>query len=347
MDLRQTENIIIDGNNLFMRAGYGFQSSKNIDKEQDDNDAPAAYTFLKSLRAMIIDLKPNKIYLTFDGRSKFRYDEYPAYKGDREKKKDDMVYKLLMEQLSELKEVCKSIGCYYSCVHDQEADDVMFVLSKVLPGRTTIVSGDVDMIQCCQEGKVIWWDQKYQRVAQIKQNVFRVTEAWNPLVKAEIKGQDPEGLTLDQFNLIKAISAGDDNIKGLPRYGWKTASKIVLGNHNKTTISELYDKKFPKDKCDPTYKALDPDEVTNLETDKLEEYLEESQILASEVIDRNMKLMVLKNNPTIPKMALEIKEQISKKSFDQRKLQDYLVKTRMNSILVNMNDFIRPFVGLS
>ena len=339
--LIKCHNLIVDANSLFMRAGFGFGQN---DREEEANDAPASYVFLKSLRAIIQSTEAKRVFLCFDTKAKWRFERYPAYKGDRAKNKANAVYEGVMDQLNRFLEIAKLLNCYFIRVDGHEADDSVFVLSKVLKEQTTVLSTDLDLVQCCSSN-VVWYDSKYQRVVRLEDGILQGREAYTG-VPVEFKKQDPNGLTVDEFNLIKAISAGDDNIKGLPRIGWLTALRILRGEHKKE-LGEIYDTYYPRDKVDPSFELKSVEEIDNLTEEERAEYETNALIKGTTVIDRNTELMVLSKNPYLPELAREVQAQIRQKEFDIANFRSYLIETKMSSILIDINDFLRPFSLLS
>lgn len=319
--------LLVDGNSLFMRAGFGFAAKPN---PEEANDAPASYVFLKSLRSIIVELEVKKVVLCFDTKSKFRNEYYPAYKGDRKKNKVNPIYEGIMNQLNEFLPIAKALNCHFVRLDGYEADDSLYVLSQVFKSqKTAILTSDLDLVQCVSEN-VVWYDSKYQRVVEIVDGKYQGKEAFTPAL-VDFGKQNPNGLTPEQWELIKAISAGDDNIKGLPRFGFQTAKKVVLGEHKKYTLAELYDVEFDRTKTDPSF---------------ILEEGESGLVRAEEVIERNLKLMAIRKLPEFKELVAQVQTAMKEKSWDFAKLRGFVAHTKMHTISMNLNDFVRPFVNL-
>ena len=65
--------LFIDGHNFMFRARSGFQLG----------DYNVCYNFFRSLKPLIDQFGPNRVYFTLEGHPKKRYELLPTYKANR------------------------------------------------------------------------------------------------------------------------------------------------------------------------------------------------------------------------------------------------------------------------
>lgn len=139
------------------------------------------------------------------GKSKYRLNMYPEYKGNR-KTDDPIKQEQMKKHFSNMNYTLKVLQAYFPCIKIKgiEADDIISWLSIHKFDNCVILSADQDLLQ-----------------------LDRVQFSPN---RADFISLEKLGFSsIKQFITAKAI-AGDnsDNIKGLERVGMKTALKYLL-----------------------------------------------------------------------------------------------------------------------
>ncbi|MEK7107335.1 MAG: 5'-3' exonuclease H3TH domain-containing protein, partial [Patescibacteria group bacterium] len=173
---------------------------------------------LYGLAAMILksvaDLKPDYIIAARDRAEKtHRHEVFKDYKGTRTKTEDALV-----EQLKRTSEVFEAFGIPTLDVAGFEADDIIGTVAEQVAKRkdiqTVILTGDMDMLQLIEDGRVT----VYRLLTGISE-----MKLYDEKAVKERYGFGPE--CVPDFKGI----AGDasDNIKGVPGVGEGGASKLI------------------------------------------------------------------------------------------------------------------------
>ena len=213
---KQTQNLIIDANNLLHRV-YWIGESRG-------QSVNAVYLFLNSVKKYANMFKPNDIYLAWDSRlikgiKNFRrLARDGQYKGTRDHERNKNVYNIE----APVHETVSLLGIKNIFPGIMEGDDVMSWLSENLPGNNVIVSVDQDFLQLVQE----------------------TVSVYSPIKDIHITNENFEeivGVSPKDFLSYKAL-IGDksDNIPGVPKVGDKTAKKIIAAGVD-TLSAEHYD----------------------------------------------------------------------------------------------------------
>lgn len=222
--------LLVDGCNLAFRAN----KTKHLTTKQGER-VGAIFGTLQMLQSYIKPTQPkfkNKIYealkeigieetfsrviVAWDyGASNFRKAIYPDYKGQRKKKRDNyseeqkQEYKDLMRQMDELYEFLPSLGVHSIRKKGWEADDLLYVASRIDDDICVIVSTDRDLLQAVDERTFIWSPTKEELITP-----------YNFLEKVGV----PKTFYMDYRVLVGDPS---DNIDGIPGIGDKTAKSLV------------------------------------------------------------------------------------------------------------------------
>lgn len=185
--------LFADGYNLIHRASYGY----------DQGDFSTVYTFFRSFRSLIQQIKPDKVIFVLEGHPKFRFDLYPEYKANRTGSSDDF---------RRQKDIIIDIMCRLPVEvikhPDYEGDDLIgkLVTSVYNDDECVIVTGDTDFIQLLE---------------------YPNNFIFNPIKK--------EWVSKSKHNYVLAKSIiGDksDNIIGLVGVGPKTTDKVLSGTQD-------------------------------------------------------------------------------------------------------------------
>ena len=204
--------LLIDGHSILSRAFYGIPeltASSGIHTN-------AVYGFLNILFKCIDDEHADYAAVAFDlERQKlYRTKLYHEYKGTRKPMPGE-----LLEQVPIIQEVLKAMKLPIITMEGYEADDILGTIAKRSQAEgldVTIVSGDRDLLQLCDE--------------HIKLSIPKTSKG-----RTEVFSYYPEDVLREyqvtplQFIDVKALQ-GDtsDNIPGLPGVGPKTATDIIV-----------------------------------------------------------------------------------------------------------------------
>ncbi len=195
---------LIDGNSLMYRAFFAvppFKTSKGLPTN-------AIFGFIKMIFKLLKNQNPDYLGVVFDPPGPtFRSDLFEQYKAHRPKVPDD-----LSIQRSYLRQVVEAMRLPVLEQPGFEADDV--IGSMVEKYKThcgvIIVSGDKDLMQFVENGKVWLYDSMKE--------VFYQREE----VKAKM-GVYPEQI----IDLLSLMGDTSDNIPGVKGVGPKTAEKLL------------------------------------------------------------------------------------------------------------------------
>jgi DNA polymerase-1 len=221
--------LLIDGSNMLFRTYWVADTRPKLINSKGLWTGPT-YLFLKSLKSLTDQFKPDEIIITWDKRLKhpstnFRKALAPdTYKQNRDTEKTIKVH----EQQELLKPWLQSLGVKQIYPWVLEADDIISWLSKDKCQRSTIVSVDKDMLQLI--------DSNTQYYNPIKKKIININNF-----------EEEVGIKVEHFVYYKAL-LGDksDNVDGIDGYGTQKSKKLVVEgyNHILNTLSEDNQKKF-------------------------------------------------------------------------------------------------------
>lgn len=139
--------VFLDAYNLFHRSRFGVRDGENF----------IAYNFFRSLRPLVEELLPDKIFLVLEGHPAARHDLDESYKANRVAEEGSDYWK----ELQFLREQRKIIVALLDLLPvtilrhpDLECDDVIMTLSKEHESagdEVVIVSTDTDYLQVATE----------------------------------------------------------------------------------------------------------------------------------------------------------------------------------------------------
>lgn len=223
--------LIVDALSLFTRAFCVFPSM-NGDGEQFGG----CIGFLKILRKIVNESRPDAIYIAWEGGgSQRRRALYPLYKQNRKPEKLNRFYEDDIPETGENRQMqiiklLEFLKCMPVCqlyVANCEADDVIAHLccGPLRDIKKTIASSDKDFYQLLNEKTQIY-------------NLHKKTYVTHADVYESFK------ITSQNFAVAKAL-CGDisDNIPGIKGMGFKTVIKRFpfLGTDNDVSLQDVFD----------------------------------------------------------------------------------------------------------
>jgi 5'-3' exonuclease len=205
--------LLIDGHYYVYRSFHAIQGLTNSRGEPTN----AIYGFVKTVRKMLKDLKPDLAAVVWDeGLPARRIQRQPAYKQQREAMPDRMV-----PQLAFIQRFCQAMGLVSIAKPDTEADDLMacYTLAARAQGYETILAtNDKDLFQLVDESVVVYStnkpDLKNPKDPHALLGVLDVTAKW---------GVPPTGIA----EVLALIGDSVDNIPGIDKIGLKTAAALI------------------------------------------------------------------------------------------------------------------------
>lgn len=205
--------LLVDGHYYLYRSYFAIRGLKNSRGEPTN----AIYGFVKALRKMLLDLKPDLAGVIWDaGLPERRTTLQPAYKQHREEMPND-----LNLQQEPLREVIQYIGVKNILLPNTEADDL--IASYVAAAQkqaieSVIATNDKDILQLVDDHVSVY--------SVAKADLEGKSESFTLLGPSEVREKwevDPS-----QIGDVLALT-GDvaDNIPGIPGVGKKTAAKWI------------------------------------------------------------------------------------------------------------------------
>ena len=271
--------LLIDGSNLIFRAYYATEN--NPIKTLDDIPANAIYTLIPMINKLIEVHKPTHMFIALDtGKSTFRHDAYPEYKG----KRGETPEKLKL-QFPLVKGLYEAMGIRYDGSDKFEADDLIATYARKasrLGYKVDVVSGDKDLLQLVDENITVITP----KLGFSKEVIYTPEEFLERFT-----------FTPDKFTQYKALMGdSSDNIIGINKVGNKTATKFinnydslddiveaaksgeikgVVGNNLKDSLKQLEDNMYLVTLIDNVELKYDFDEIefTCFDYEKFIKYL--------------------------------------------------------------------------
>lgn len=227
-NLKSKKIAILDGYNLIYRSRYA-------SKWQKPGEHTIVYNFYRSLRKLVEDLNPEKVYFVLEGRPKQRLEAAPDYKGNRVYEKDESYSRQKKEILDLL------INHFPITVvkhPDYECDDIISHLAcqNHKDDEVTVVSSDTDFYQ----------------MFSIHGNI----KVYNPIKKKYLESPDYDYVT---FKSLKGDSC--DNIEGFKGIGEKRASALAK---DKESLTEFLNKENRLEKFNHNFFMVKFHEIQNL-----------------------------------------------------------------------------------
>ena len=206
--------LLVDGHYYAYRSFFAIQGLKNSKGEPTN----AVFGFVKALRKMLVDLKPDLVGVVWDaGLPERRMELLPSYKQQREETPGD-----LDVQFPVIEEAVSALGAHNLSLEGHEADDLIaayaFAASKE-KADIVIATNDKDIYALV--------DDKTRIYSTNKSDVGESKEGFALLGSTEVEAK--WGVPPGQIPDVLALT-GDavDNIPGVEGVGPKTAAKLVL-----------------------------------------------------------------------------------------------------------------------
>lgn len=211
--------LLVDGNNALMRAVHAMNRPGQTRLSTDDGvPTGPLVAFIGTLSRHIKEERPDKVVVAWDGgKSAYRLGLDPNYKGHRNPAPEFEAYKDSAFALA--KEFLSLANVHHVEVKGYEADDVIayyWRYNRPLDEKVVILSSDKDFLQLLGPN-----------IEQVRLGSYDTpTDRWDyDRVVAEM-GCKPQDLA-DVMALTGDVS---DNIPGIPRFGTKTAVKVLARN---------------------------------------------------------------------------------------------------------------------
>jgi len=205
--------LLVDGHYYLYRSFFAIRGLRNSRGEPTN----AIYGFVKALRRMLADLKPDYAAVVWDaGLPERRTQLQPEYKQHREVMPDD-----LDVQQEPLQRIVPLMGVASLFLENTEADDLIasYVMEACRsPIECVVATNDKDILQMVRDGVSIYSTAK----ADLGEGnggfkllgVPEVREKW---------GVDPAQIA----DVLALTGDSADNIAGVPGVGGKTAAKWI------------------------------------------------------------------------------------------------------------------------
>ena len=170
-----TRLMLLDGNGLIYRGYYALIATPLTTSKGELVNAVFGFTNIV-LRA-IQDVKPDAVAIAFDlGAPTFRHERFEEYKATRQRMPDE-----LRDQFPKVREVVAALGIPVYEREGFEADDVIATLTgqaEHLGLETTIVTGDLDMLQLVTEHTRLMVSLRGGVANTVVYDLARMDERW-------------------------------------------------------------------------------------------------------------------------------------------------------------------------
>ena len=214
--------LLVDGHYYLYRSFFAIRGLKNSRGEPTN----AIYGFIKALRKMLADVKPDKAAVIWDaGLPARRVELQPAYKQNRSSMPDD-----LRPQEDWLQKNICLVGTQSVELPNTEADDLIASYAHAARkdgADVVIATNDKDILQLVDANIHIYSTNK----TDIKEGAFALL---GPAEVAEKWGVPAARIA----DVLALTGDSSDNIPGVPGIGGKTAVQLVTSHGSIQAILE-------------------------------------------------------------------------------------------------------------
>jgi 5'-3' exonuclease len=200
--------LLIDGHSLAFRAYHALPAGMDTRSGEPTN---ATFGFFSMLLNTLREQQPDYVAVAFDVGKTFRHDEFPDYKGHRERMPDD-----LRQQVERIQEIVQALNIPIFTRDGYEADDVLGTLAKQAEAQgveTMIVTGDRDIVQVVSDRTSVLTSGRR----------FSDTIVYTPETVQERWGLAPKKL----IDLKALLGDTSDNVPGVKGVGEKGATDLI------------------------------------------------------------------------------------------------------------------------
>lgn len=208
---KQEKLLLFDGSSLAFRAFFAMHDLNRF-KNNKGLHTNALYAFHLMLTHVLEKEKPSHALVAWDaGKTTFRTEYYPEYKGGRDKTPQEFV-----EQMPYFNKLLDAFGIAHYELANYEADDIIGTLSQrgAEAGMdVVIISGDKDLIQLARD---------QVRVDINRKGVTNIDSYTPQSIQAD------QGISPEQLIDVKGLMGDNsDNYPGVTGIGEKTALKLI------------------------------------------------------------------------------------------------------------------------
>ena len=205
--------LLVDGHYYLYRSFFAIRGLTNSRGEPTN----AIYGFVKALRRMISDVKPDYAAVIWDaGLPERRTQLQPEYKQHRDEMPDD-----LEVQQEPIQKIVPLVGAASLFLENTEADDLIasYVIEALREGMECVIAtNDKDILQLVRPGVSIY--------STAKADVGEGNGGYKLLGMEDVRakwGVDPAHIA----DVLALTGDSADNIPGVPGVGGKTAAKWI------------------------------------------------------------------------------------------------------------------------
>ncbi|WP_198435170.1 DNA polymerase I [Aerococcus urinae] len=208
---KQEKLLLFDGSSLAFRAFFAMHDLNRF-KNNKGLHTNALYAFHLMLTHVLEKEKPSHALVAWDaGKTTFRTEYYPEYKGGRDKTPQEFV-----EQMPYFNKLLDAFGIAHYELANYEADDIIGTLSQrgAEAGMdVVIISGDKDLIQLARD---------QVRVDINRKGVTNIDSYTPQSIQAD------QGISPEQLIDVKGLMGDNSDIyPGVTGIGEKTALKLI------------------------------------------------------------------------------------------------------------------------
>ncbi len=205
--------LLIDGNYYVYRSFFAIRELSNSRGEPTN----AIYGFVKVVRKMLRDLRPDRAVVLWDqGLPERRTRLQPEYKAQRAEMPE-----LMRPQIAQIRELVPLLGLAGVSQPNTEADDLIAAYTRAAlgeGGQVVIATNDKDLFQLVNDSVQIYSTQKTDLASPKESFALLGTEQ-----VAQKWGVAPEQIG----DVLALIGDNVDNIPGVPGIGPKRAVALV------------------------------------------------------------------------------------------------------------------------